>query len=526
MLRHQERHAEWNAKPAFGKRVMVEFEERIYYPGTINTTGDNPKDIYHAKGRWGILFDDCTKDRFHDGATDVMVSNQPRPKSISEELRDYYLKQTNGRELLEGVKVIPGAEEEHGQSPVDNAGSKKKNNGKLSETSKFLKEPRDKPREAGGVTRDRTLQRIDNPGEVAAAAAAAAAVAAGGGGTGGVAAAAVPKKKKRKHKQGVIVAGAEGAAAEEEGRSAGQRFSSEWAPEGVDDGRSGTRSLRIGKSDKRGKRKKGTGSGGGGTGGVDESGTGGGGVDGDLPGARANPRASDSSSRSAANEIFHQTYVMKVEEKQQEEKEEEVRGAGEWTEDRGGGSKRKKTGREQQRPSSGGFGSSCGGNSTAVEGADATSNHGPDDIVPFAPDGSDPSAMVVAESGSGGGTGVCDEDGAVEAVRPPQPPDARQRRRRQQQQQPPQQRLPPAARRKSNRLAIEEKETADGATSCHKAAAAAAAPRSDLATSGDGGCDDEEVSATMADVVPVLPASSASTAELTAAQVLVSGLGV
>lgn len=49
---------------------MVEFEDGIYYPGTINTDGDSPKDIYHAKGRWGVLFDDCTKDRFHDGATD------------------------------------------------------------------------------------------------------------------------------------------------------------------------------------------------------------------------------------------------------------------------------------------------------------------------------------------------------------------------------------------------------------------------------------------------------------------------
>lgn len=44
----------------------------------------------------------------------VMVSNQPRPKSISAELRDYYLKQANGRELLEGVEVVPGAEEVSG----------------------------------------------------------------------------------------------------------------------------------------------------------------------------------------------------------------------------------------------------------------------------------------------------------------------------------------------------------------------------------------------------------------------------
>ncbi|CAB1114685.1 unnamed protein product [Ectocarpus sp. CCAP 1310/34] len=40
-----------------------------------------------------------------------MVSNRTRPKSISAERRDYYLKQANGRELLEGVEIIPGAEE-------------------------------------------------------------------------------------------------------------------------------------------------------------------------------------------------------------------------------------------------------------------------------------------------------------------------------------------------------------------------------------------------------------------------------
>ncbi|CAM9675137.1 unnamed protein product [Ectocarpus sp. 8 AP-2014] len=457
MLRHQERHAEWNTKPAFGKRVMVEFEDGIYYPGTINTDGDSPKDIYHAKGRWGVLFDDCTKDRFHDGATDVMVSNQPSPRSISAELRDYYLKQANGRELMEGVEVVPGAAEDNGQSPADTAGSKKKKRGKSSQNSKSLKEPRNNPREAGGLTLERAAQRIDNSGEAAAAAS-------GRGGTDGAAAAAVPKKKKkkkRKRKQETVVAGAEGAA-EEGGRSAGERVSSEWAPDGVDDGRSGAGSYRIGKSDKRGKRKKkGTGSGGdgmGGVGGVDGSGGGGRGGDGDLPGARADPSAWESTSRSAANEEFHHTHVTEVEEKQ----EEEGRGArGEWPEARGGGSKRMKAGREQRQPSSGVFSSSLGAKSKAVEGADAMSNHGPGAIVPSAPDDSDPTATVVAESGGGGGGrggGACDEDDGVEAVWSPPSPNSRQRRRRQEQQQPPQQRLPSAARRKHKRLVIEEEE--------------------------------------------------------------------
>ncbi|CAM9489897.1 unnamed protein product [Ectocarpus sp. 6 AP-2014] len=460
MLRHQERHAEWNTKPAFGKRVMVEFEDGIYYPGTINTDGDSPKDIYHAKGRWGVLFDDCTKDRFHDGATDVIVSNQPSPRSISAELHDYYLKQANGRELMEGVEVVPGAAEDNGQSPADTAGSKKKKHGKSSQNSKSLKEPRNNLREAGGVTLERAAKRIDNSGEATAAAS-------GGRGTDGAAVAAAPKKKKkkkkRKRKQEAVVAGAEGAA-EEGGRSAGERVSSEWAPDGVDDGRSGAGSYRIEKSDKRGKRKKkGIGSGGdgkggvGGGGGVDESGGGGSGGDGDLPRARADPSAWESTSRSAAQEEFHHTHVTKVEEKQ----EEEGRGAGEWPEARGGGSKRMKAGREQRQPSSGVFGSSWRAKSKALEGADATSNHGPGAIVPSAPDDSDPSATVVAESGGGGGGrggGVCDEDDGVEAVWSLPPSNSRQRRRRQEQQQPQQQRLPPAARRKHKRLVIEEEE--------------------------------------------------------------------
>lgn len=57
-------------RPAFGKRVMVEFEEGKYYPGTINTEGESAKDRKHSKGRWGVLFDDCTMDRFVDGAAD------------------------------------------------------------------------------------------------------------------------------------------------------------------------------------------------------------------------------------------------------------------------------------------------------------------------------------------------------------------------------------------------------------------------------------------------------------------------
>ncbi|CAM9392922.1 unnamed protein product, partial [Hapterophycus canaliculatus] len=113
MLRHQERHLQWNTEPAFGKRVLVEFSGGNYYPGTINTEGKSAKDLNHSKGRWGVLFDDCTRDRFEDGATDVMVSNHPRLTSISEKLRDYYLGQENGRRLLIGVEVVA---EGHGKS--------------------------------------------------------------------------------------------------------------------------------------------------------------------------------------------------------------------------------------------------------------------------------------------------------------------------------------------------------------------------------------------------------------------------
>lgn len=40
-----------------------------------------------------------------------MVSNHPRPTSVSRELRDYYLRQENGRKLLVGVKVVLEAKE-------------------------------------------------------------------------------------------------------------------------------------------------------------------------------------------------------------------------------------------------------------------------------------------------------------------------------------------------------------------------------------------------------------------------------
>eukprot|EP00752_Nemacystus_decipiens_P003809 g3505.t1 len=107
MVRHQERHREWNKKPAFGKRVLVEFEDGTYYPGTINTYGDSAKDMRHSKGRWGVLFDDCSRTRFAEGDPDVMISSQPRLARVSKELYDYYLRHENGQKLLQGVKVYP-----------------------------------------------------------------------------------------------------------------------------------------------------------------------------------------------------------------------------------------------------------------------------------------------------------------------------------------------------------------------------------------------------------------------------------
>ena len=41
-----------------------------------------------------------------------MISNQPRPTSISEELRDYYLRHEKGRKLLVGVKIVSNEEAE------------------------------------------------------------------------------------------------------------------------------------------------------------------------------------------------------------------------------------------------------------------------------------------------------------------------------------------------------------------------------------------------------------------------------
>lgn len=66
-------------RPAFGKRVLLEFEGGTYYPGTINTYGDSAKDISHSKGKWGVLFDDCTRDRFADGAADGTFLLSERP---------------------------------------------------------------------------------------------------------------------------------------------------------------------------------------------------------------------------------------------------------------------------------------------------------------------------------------------------------------------------------------------------------------------------------------------------------------
>lgn len=66
-------------RPAFGKRVLLEFEGGTYYPGTINTYGDSAKDISHSKGKWGVLFDDCTRDRFADGAADGTFLLRERP---------------------------------------------------------------------------------------------------------------------------------------------------------------------------------------------------------------------------------------------------------------------------------------------------------------------------------------------------------------------------------------------------------------------------------------------------------------
>lgn len=72
-------------RPAFGKRVLVLFEDEKYYPGTIKTHGNSVKDVSHSEGRWGVLFDDCTEGRFEDGANDgeLPYFQQPRVKKYS-----------------------------------------------------------------------------------------------------------------------------------------------------------------------------------------------------------------------------------------------------------------------------------------------------------------------------------------------------------------------------------------------------------------------------------------------------------
>ncbi|CAM9757352.1 unnamed protein product [Scytosiphon promiscuus] len=106
MSQHQAKHLGLTTRPAFGKRVMVEFSDGNFYPGTINTDGNSAMDLSHPEGRWGVLFDDYTTDRFEDGADDVMLSSRPRLKSIPEKLRDFYLKHENGSRLLIGVQVV------------------------------------------------------------------------------------------------------------------------------------------------------------------------------------------------------------------------------------------------------------------------------------------------------------------------------------------------------------------------------------------------------------------------------------
>lgn len=56
-------------RPAFGKRVLVKFDG-TFYPGTINSDGESARDRKHSRGRWSVLFDDCTRDRFKDNAND------------------------------------------------------------------------------------------------------------------------------------------------------------------------------------------------------------------------------------------------------------------------------------------------------------------------------------------------------------------------------------------------------------------------------------------------------------------------
>ncbi|CAM9811371.1 unnamed protein product [Scytosiphon promiscuus] len=114
MLQHQAKHFGWTTRPAFGKRVMVDFSDGKCYPGTINTDGNSLEDLSHPKGRWGVLFDDHTADRFEDGDRDVMLCSRSRLKSIPAKLRDFYLKQENGPRLLNGVQVVAEGKVEAG----------------------------------------------------------------------------------------------------------------------------------------------------------------------------------------------------------------------------------------------------------------------------------------------------------------------------------------------------------------------------------------------------------------------------
>lgn len=72
-------------RPAFGKRVLVKFDG-IFYPGTIHTDGESARDRRHSQGRWSVLFDDCTRDRFEDNASDgecKMILTLQEPDLVS-----------------------------------------------------------------------------------------------------------------------------------------------------------------------------------------------------------------------------------------------------------------------------------------------------------------------------------------------------------------------------------------------------------------------------------------------------------
>lgn len=60
-------HAIHSKAPEFGARVKVLFDDGEYYWGTINSRANLRHNVVHRKGRWSVLFDDCTRERFHDG---------------------------------------------------------------------------------------------------------------------------------------------------------------------------------------------------------------------------------------------------------------------------------------------------------------------------------------------------------------------------------------------------------------------------------------------------------------------------